>query len=141
MSNAAVYERQKNQALQGANQLLKGFPGTESEKLVALIESLPIALEQWNDEDKPVSDYFVEQVNWRQSMVAQLVGVNGNITRGASLVYTKAGTLINDIAADDQLLEIGKQLVIVLDLVFQSLADKNVDSFAGQYWRMKLSPL
>jgi hypothetical protein len=136
--SAAIYDRQKNQALQGANQLLKGFPGAESQKLVDLIEALPIVSEDWNDEDKPVSDYYNDEVNWRQSMVGQLIGVNGNITRGANLVYTKAGTLINDIAADDELLAIGKQLVIVLDLIYQSLADKNADSFAGQYWRMKL---
>jgi hypothetical protein len=133
-----IFERQKNQALNGAAQLLKGFPGAETEKLVDLIESLPIALEPYNGDDKPVSDYYAEEVNWRQSMVAQLAGVNGNIARGANLVYTKANGLVNDIAADDQLLEIGKQLVVVLDLVFQALADQNVDTFAGQYWRMKL---
>lgn len=137
--STAIYDRQKNQALQGAEQIAKGFPSAESQKLVELIQSLPVELEQWNDEDKAVSDYYNDEVNWRQIMVGQLVGSSGNIARGAGLIYTKCNTLINDIAADDELLEIGKQLVIVLDLVFQSLADKNVDSFAGQYWRMKLA--
>lgn len=140
METPAFLQRQKSQLLTGAKNLQKNFVHPESDKLVALVEALPIVGEEYNpEEDKPISDYFVNQVNWRQSMVGKLVGVKSGIGTAANLIASKCRASINDIAADDELLEIGQQLVIVLDLVYDSVADKNADNFVGQYWQQQIS--
>jgi hypothetical protein len=128
MSNLAMLERWKGFMLKGVDQMTK-FSPIETDKIAelkVLIETLPIELEAWDKEiDTPYQQFFQEELTFRVDYMSKLFGINENFYKGAFTVFRYALSSVKDIAADDELKEIGVKLAEICDAVKVAVTEQN----------------
>jgi hypothetical protein len=133
----AMFERWKNVMIKGVEAMAANSPIDLDAELTALksdLEALPLELEAWNEDDRQFQDYFQLNVGWPVDLLGKIPGIDGKFAKGAWNIYRYSISLIREIKADEQLLEIGKKLEAIAHKSIQSLAVQNVDDFYYRYY-------
>ena len=142
--SVAMMERWKGFMVKGVNQMLD-FSPIKTDKIAelkAMIEALPIELEDWDEEtDTPYQQFFQQQLNFRVDFMGKLAGIHSKFYKGAWDVYRYALSSVREIAADDELQAIGVKLAEICDDVKFSVADENKDNPYLAFYDRRLADL
>lgn len=135
----------KRLALAGVERMAKNKPPANLSLSVELailrekIEALPLTVEKFNPEDRPYQLYFQQEIGWKISLLSKFEGISKAFYYAIWDAYRYPLSLIKNIEADDQLLEIGKLIEIICDRVITAVLPQNKGSFYADYYQIRLS--
>lgn len=136
--SVAMFTRWKNYMIAGVDQMSAHAPTSiagDIAVLKVLVESLPIELEAWNKEhDRPYQVYIQQNVMWRVDLLFKMAGIDPKFAHGAWTCIRYCLSLVREIEADDDLLEIAKKMEDIATQAIESVLHQNTGTvYAAVY--------